>query len=86
MQKRWIALIMAAVMSVPIRLLSAGRPEFRVLSDCSTRLEVGGFQERRIDSVRLLFSSRENHWPFASGTFRKLSRTGICFSGPCIRC
>ena len=55
-------------------------------SDCSTRLEVGGFQERRIDSVRLLFSSRENHWPFASGTFRKLSRTGICFSGPCIRC
>lgn len=31
MQKRWIALIMAAVMSVPIRLLSAGRPEFRVL-------------------------------------------------------
>ena len=26
MQKRWIALIMAAVMSVPIRLLSAGTP------------------------------------------------------------
>ena len=64
MQKRWIALIMAAVMSVPIRLLSAGTPRV----SCALWIVASGVMTTFLETAApsrpaLLSGSNESFYP-----------------------